>query len=136
MDFEDVNPCVTPRDDHTEMCFPFRFGFLQQSLSRAGQQYTFQYVYVVPVRLSHANVAKLHKIHLGETIHLVKKVQISENSSAIFLQYLKSPVLKPIAIIETYTLQIFIVILLCKSIKVMGKMYKLMKGKILCKNYP
>ena len=29
MDFEDVNPCVTPRDDHTEMCFPFRFGFLQ-----------------------------------------------------------------------------------------------------------
>ena len=34
------------------------------------------------------------------------------------------------------TLQIFIVILLCKSIKVMGKMYKLMIGKILCKNYP
>ena len=34
------------------------------------------------------------------------------------------------------TLQIFIVILSCKSIKVMGKMYKLMIGKILRKNYP
>ena len=33
------------------------------------------------------------------------------------------------------TLQIFIVILLCKSIKDMGKMCKLMIGKILCKNY-
>ena len=34
-----------------------------------------------------------------------------------------------------YTLQIFIVILLCKSIKVIGEMYKLMIGKLFCKNY-
>ena len=34
-----------------------------------------------------------------------------------------------------HTLQIFIVILLCKSIKFMGKMYKLMIGKLFCKNY-
>ena len=34
------------------------------------------------------------------------------------------------------TLQIFIFILLCKSIKVMGKMYKLMIGKILRTSYP
>ena len=31
------------------------------------------------------------------------------------------------------TLQIFIVILLCKSIKVMGEMYKLMIGNFFCK---
>ena len=33
------------------------------------------------------------------------------------------------------TLQIFIVILLCKSIKIMGKMFKLMIGKLFCKSY-
>ena len=32
-------------------------------------------------------------------------------------------------------LQIFIVIILCKSIKVIGEMYKLMVGKLFCKNY-
>ena len=34
-----------------------------------------------------------------------------------------------------FTLQIFIVILLCKSIKSMEKMYELMIGKIFRKNY-
>ena len=33
------------------------------------------------------------------------------------------------------TLQKFIVILLCKSIKVIGEMYKVMVGKLFCKNY-
>ena len=33
------------------------------------------------------------------------------------------------------TLQTFIVILSCKSIKVTGEMYKLMIGKLFCKNY-
>ena len=36
--------------------------------------------------------------------------------------------------VET-ALQIFIVILLCKSIKVIGEMYKLMIGKLFRKNY-
>ena len=37
--------------------------------------------------------------------------------------------------LERITLQIFIVILLCKSIKVIGEIYKLMTGKLFCKNY-